>query len=337
MANKPTPITLPEPPAQLKAIQSFMKVASDIERVEPVVSYWVRLYATETALRIDRESAESKKYLGTLLEWLEQFKQSNRDNEAVTNQTVGQAHYENWVFNLFNKADTIDRNGAATKSTVVMFYMATVLFDAMAVFGPVSDEMTQRAKYAKFKAAYLTKCFRTGQTPKPGPIDGTDLEDPPSSQKDENGLPPTVPGLSSNEQSSKSAPSDVQKDQNSDPFILTPSEPPKAPSPYKLPPALPSSTPNTPSSSSASSSKSIIQNPSANSSSTNPSSTSGKSTIASTRFQATNGTPLNPEDLIKSQKYCKFANSALLYDDIPTAVANLEKALKILTTGQHSD
>lgn len=329
MANKAPP-TLPEPPAQLKAIQSFMKVASDIERVEPVVSYWVRLYATETALQIDRESAESKKYLGTLLAWLEHFKQSNKDNEAVTNQTVGQAHYENFVFNLFNKADTIDRNGAATKSTVVMFYMATVLFEAMSVFGPISEEMSQRAKYAKFKAAYLTKCFRTGQVPKPGPLEGTDLEDPSSGSQNN-----TTDGPASKLDESSQPASDnvVQKD----PFIMTPSVPPQAPIAYKPPPELPSSTPNKfPSDKPEPSSHNNTSNP-VSESSFNTSNSGGKSTIATTRFQAMNGAPLNPEDLINSQKFCKFANSALLYDDIPTAVANLEKALKLLKTGQKPD
>lgn len=45
------------------------------------------------------------------------------------------------------------------------------------------------------------------------------------------------------------------------------------------------------------------------------------------------GEPIGPEAVIKSQKYCKFAGSALQYDDIKTAVMNLEKALKILNTG----
>lgn len=332
MAN----VALTDPPAQLKAIQSFMKVASDIERVEPIVSYWVRLYATETALKIDRESPESKKYLGTLLEWLEQFKQSSRDNEAVTNQTVGQAHYENFVFNLFNKADTIDRNGAANKSTVVMFYMATVLFEAMTVFGPVSDEMTQRAKYAKFKAAYLQKCFRTGQTPKPGPIE--DLDDPAGSQTNDAGGLPIVPGSSSNEPGKPTAGNSADKDKNSDPYIMAPSLPPQAPLPYEpQPPKLPSSTPNKPPAVSSSSDQPTPNNRNSLADTSKSSTSGGKSTIASTRFKAMNGAPLNPEDLIKSQKFCKFANSALLYDDIPTAVANLEKALKLLTTGQNSD
>lgn len=43
---------------------------------------------------------------------------------------------------------------------------------------------------------------------------------------------------------------------------------------------------------------------------------------------------LNPEQMIKAQKYCKWAGSALNYDDVKSAVDNLQKALRLLQTGQ---
>ncbi len=45
---------------------------------------------------------------------------------------------------------------------------------------------------------------------------------------------------------------------------------------------------------------------------------------------------LTPEQIMKAQKYCKYAGSALTYDDVSTAVQNLQKALRLLTTGQDS-
>lgn len=38
--------------------------------------------------------------------------------------------------------------------------------------------------------------------------------------------------------------------------------------------------------------------------------------------------------MAKAQKYCKFAGSALQYEDVPTAIMNLQKALSLLTTGK---
>ncbi len=45
------------------------------------------------------------------------------------------------------------------------------------------------------------------------------------------------------------------------------------------------------------------------------------------------GVALTPEQLTKAQKYCKFAGSALAYDDVSTALLNLEKAVHLLKTG----
>lgn len=51
-------------------------------------------------------------------------------------------------------------------------------------------------------------------------------------------------------------------------------------------------------------------------------------------FVIAGGIKLNPEQIAKAQKYCKWAGSALNYDDVPTAITNLQKALKLLQTGQ---
>lgn len=319
--------SLPEPPAQLKAIQSYMKIAQDVERVDPIVTYWLRLFSTETALKIDRDSPECKTFLSALILWLEKFKSTHKDNETVTNQTVGQAHFENFAMSLFNKADTADRDGTADKVTVRMFFMAAILFEAMAVFGTLTEEITQKAKYAKFKAAYIQKCLKTGQTPKPGPVDGSDLDDKGESLGTSNEQPtktidiPEVPSDSDK---------DVPEQRPGDPFILNPSSPPssmKPSMPPSLPPgagySMPEKIPPTP----PGSSKVPNDSPA-------PSKEPSRSTISETTFFATNGTLLDPQDIIQSQKYCKFATSALQYDDIATAVDNLQKALKLLTTGQ---
>ena len=45
---------------------------------------------------------------------------------------------------------------------------------------------------------------------------------------------------------------------------------------------------------------------------------------------------LTPDLTTKAQKYCKFAVSALDYDDTATAITNLTKALNLLQTGRES-
>lgn len=43
---------------------------------------------------------------------------------------------------------------------------------------------------------------------------------------------------------------------------------------------------------------------------------------------------MSVEQMAKAQKYIKWAGSALNYDDVPTTVMNLRKALHLLTTGE---
>ncbi|CAI9729406.1 Hypothetical predicted protein [Octopus vulgaris] len=46
------------------------------------------------------------------------------------------------------------------------------------------------------------------------------------------------------------------------------------------------------------------------------------------------GVTLTTQDYQKAMKLCKFASSALQYEDSKTAIENLQKALTLLTTGQ---
>jgi len=45
------------------------------------------------------------------------------------------------------------------------------------------------------------------------------------------------------------------------------------------------------------------------------------------------GAALKPEDYSRAMKLCKFATSALQYEDSKTAIENLTKALNLLTSG----
>lgn len=73
--------------------------------------------------------------------------------------------------------DTKDREGIANVQTVRAFFTCGHIFEAMAVFGPVTEDIAQKAKYAKYKATYIQKCLKNGETPLPGPIEGLEGSD----------------------------------------------------------------------------------------------------------------------------------------------------------------
>lgn len=283
---------LPEIPASLKGVQHYLKIANTHDQRDPVVSYWCRLYAFQTALKVSPKTPEGTVFLCKLMDWLEAVKKEMIDNEAITNDVAAQAHLENWALKLFLYADKNDRASNFGKSVIQSFFTAGLLYDILTMFGELSEEAIQNRKYAKWKATYIHNCLKNGETPIPGPIDNPD----------------------DNEDSHRSLSDDVP-----DPPRPTPQE--RRMADPGIPPSLPHSDPYDPS---------LV--------SSNDSQAGGSQPINPENFAATpkttGGVELSLDQMTKAQKFIKWAGSALNYDDVPTAVSNLQKALHLLTTGE---
>ena len=63
----------PLPPA-LKPIAHLLKIATEHETRDPVVTYWARLAALQNGLKLDKKSKEAQGVLLPLMEWLEKEK-----------------------------------------------------------------------------------------------------------------------------------------------------------------------------------------------------------------------------------------------------------------------
>ncbi|XP_014481700.1 PREDICTED: vacuolar protein sorting-associated protein VTA1 homolog [Dinoponera quadriceps] len=265
---------LPKIPQPLKNIQQYLTVAAKHGQRDNVVSYWCRLYALQTGLKLSTKTAEETSFLLKLMDWLEGTKKKLHDNEAITNEVAAQAHLENWALKLFLYADKNDRASNFTKNVVQSFYTAQVLYDVLTLFGDLSVEASQNRKYAQWKAAYIHNCLANGEIPVPGPMKENDEEDEPVE-----------------------APNDDQ-DAASETTNDTPQNIPSIPT-------------NVPAAG--------IQ-----------SFDSEDSTV----YKTEGGANLSVEQIGKAQKFIKWASSALDYDDIPTSIMNLQKALHLLSTGE---
>ncbi len=69
----------------------------------------------QQGLAIDKSSTEAKTVLFALLDWLEVRKKELRENEAITNEAVAEAHIENYALKLFQWADGQDRASVFNK------------------------------------------------------------------------------------------------------------------------------------------------------------------------------------------------------------------------------
>lgn len=263
-------------PETLKAVKPYITLATQLDqRGEKFVPYYVRLYALQHGMSINKSAPECKKFLLQLMDMLEATKAQMKNEEAIQSQIVGQALVEKLALSIFHKADAEDREAKFTKNLVKQFYSSGLLFDSLNYFGDLSEDLVQKKQYAKRKAMYLNKCFQTGETPIAGPLIGEELD----GEGNQN---------------------DGESDNNPGP------SPPSVPANY-YPQSNPSPKPRA-----------------------NP----APEQRASYQQETAHQTDISPEAMVKAQKLCKFASSALQYEDVPTAIKNLEECLSLLKNGQ---
>lgn len=178
----------------------------------------------------------------------------------------------------------------------------------------MSEEAVQCQKYSKWKAAYIHNCLKNGETPQPGPLQSEEedyLRDVAAGGNPS--LPSATAGWNTN---------------------------PIQPTPYQPPPSTPSPQPNQPAN--IASLPFNLPDPPKEPEPKHPGgfipynpSTSDLPSFQPT-FELPGSLARTPEQIGKAQKYCKYVTSALNYDDIPTAIENLQKCLKLLQTGEDS-
>ena len=119
---------LPPCPASLRSIAHYLKTAQEHDARDIIVSYWSRLYALHTGLKLSKKQADetnlllgkcdfirllsnifNKQICIAIMDWLEAVKKENTTNESITNEVVAQAYLENYALKLFTYADQQDR------------------------------------------------------------------------------------------------------------------------------------------------------------------------------------------------------------------------------------
>ncbi|XP_062137194.1 vacuolar protein sorting-associated protein VTA1 homolog [Drosophila sulfurigaster albostrigata] len=307
----------PPCPPSLKSIQHFLKLAQEHDSRDVVIAYWARLYALQIGLKASSQSAEETKLLLAIMDWLEQMKKQHVDNEALTNDIAAQAHIENYALKLFLYADKQDREENFGKNVVKAYYSSGVLYDILLTFGELSEEALHNRKYAKYKAAYIHNCLKNGETPIPGPFpddESAELGDNLASGSDNAGA-----GAGSQSDLPDESPSE-------DVHPIAPTTP-SPPAPHITPPTAeevlnnPNKLPSPP----------VEEEKPGGFEPYVPTAQPNAATYIPIVPVA--GVQITPDQMITAQKYCKYAGSALNYDDVKTAIENLQKALKLLSTG----
>lgn len=322
---------LPEVPASLKAIAHYLKTAQEHDNRDPIISYWCRLYALQLGLKINSQGTEERKFLIYVMDWLESTKKAHADNESITHEVAAQAYLENYALKLFLYADKQDRAGNFGKNVVKAFYTAGMIYDVLQTFGELTEEVTQNRKYAKWKASYIHNCLKNGETPVPGPMKTDEDEEL------DNELTNLGPGTGERSNEPAAGPSNTQPGGVPYPSMGFQNWPQPGAAP------IPSGPPSGPTNFTTNDPFSNVKAPTPPSEPEKPpggfQAYTGPAAISGdvpAPVIGASGVQLTPDQLTKAQKYCKWAGSALNYEDVKTAIDNLQKALRLLQTGQDS-
>ncbi|KAJ9182601.1 hypothetical protein P3X46_006581 [Hevea brasiliensis] len=151
-----------------KLLLPYLQRADELQKHEPLVSYYCRLYAMEKGLQIPQN--ERTKTTNSLL--ISLMNQLEKDKKSLKLGPEDNLHLEGFALSVFGKADKQDRAGRADLNTAKTFYAASIFFEILNQFGALQPDLEQKQKYAVWKAADIRKALKEGRKPNPGPPDG---------------------------------------------------------------------------------------------------------------------------------------------------------------------
>ncbi|KAF7436508.1 hypothetical protein PC9H_003341 [Pleurotus ostreatus] len=167
----PRLLNLPPISPALKSITPFLQRAEELRTKEPIMAYWCSYHAAQVGISLKAKDAASRNLLFELLGVLETMKKEIGPHDAIDVEAASAAYVENFGLKIFAVADNEDRRGAATRSTAKKFLAASNFLEVLRVFPKteIPDSIEEKIKYAKWKAVDITKAFKEGRKPTPGP------------------------------------------------------------------------------------------------------------------------------------------------------------------------
>uniref|UniRef100_A0A0D9WPQ2 Vta1/callose synthase N-terminal domain-containing protein n=1 Tax=Leersia perrieri TaxID=77586 RepID=A0A0D9WPQ2_9ORYZ len=159
-----------------KLLLPYLQRADELQKHEPLVAYYCRLYAMEKGLKIPQK--ERTKTTNSLL--ISIMNQLEKDKKSLTLGPDDYLHVEGFALNVFAKADKQDRAGRADINTAKTFYAASIFFEILNQFSELQPDIEQKQKYAIWKAAEIRKALKEGRKPEAGPP-GEEKDEAPAS------------------------------------------------------------------------------------------------------------------------------------------------------------
>lgn len=106
----------------------------------------------------EHSTKEQTNFVLKLMEDLE-----NEKEELDPKAETGKNTVELFALSLFGKAQTAFENGRCDKVIARIFYASSVLIEVCNQFGPLDEDLVEKQKYAKWRAAQITKAVNSGE------------------------------------------------------------------------------------------------------------------------------------------------------------------------------
>ncbi|KAK1998068.1 DUF605-domain-containing protein [Colletotrichum falcatum] len=148
-------------------ITRFINRANQLRQYKPVITYWCEYWVVNQILAKGLHNAddESLSYTTNLMDRLEQTKTENAQEEAITDDAVGQAYVEQFAQDAFERAEKVMRANRVTRQTADTYDAAATFLLLGNIWGPIDEETQKKVKYAKWNAARILKAIKEGKDP----------------------------------------------------------------------------------------------------------------------------------------------------------------------------
>lgn len=284
-------------PPSLKSQQHMWAISFDFDKRAPLTCYYIRLMVLQESMKIDKSSPEAKHFIISVMDNLELVKA----NLADVSESAGLRDIMTQACKLLAAAEKMDHAQNYTKNIVKCYFSAALLFESLKVFEAYDNSQMDKAKFAKWRSTYIHTCLSKGEQPSPPEKDAGDDEL-------ESELDRELAELDELDNLSVQRPTNVNTS-------------PQLPS-FRAPqrPVVPKPQISQPQ----------VFQPQAPQQQFNPPPQQFNPAPVQTGYPK-----LDKPQVERFKKLLKFSSSALeTYSDTPGAIEQLEKALKLLRTGQ---
>ncbi|KAH6695477.1 Vta1 like-domain-containing protein [Plectosphaerella plurivora] len=156
-------------PAKLRQadITRFLNRGNQLRQFKPAITYWCEYWAVRQILMKQLHNADDEclAFTTNLMDQLEKTKTEHADEEAITDEAVGQALVEQFAQQTFDRAERTMTANKVTRQTADTLDAASTFFQLLNAWGPLDAETQKKVKYAKWNAARILRAIKDGEDP----------------------------------------------------------------------------------------------------------------------------------------------------------------------------